>query len=638
MTGRRPLILATVALVGAALALPGPAAASTWLAPATVSAPDRDASPPQLAIDGRGTVTAVWSTSVSVHAASRPAGGEWTAAAEIYSGAPIVMNPRLAVNARGDAIAIWECGDNVLRASVRPSGSGAWLAPREVAPGYEPRIALDPAGNATAVWAAYKGSGPVVQAASRRWGEDWTSPVDLSGPNYNSWPDQPSQDPRIAIDGRGDALAIWTQTIDRSTAIVRAARKSAARGIWQGSVDVASAGAGVELAVNAHGDAVAVWQKPGFVIQAARAGAGGSWEPPVDLSRPGRDNVEPSVAIDPQGAAVATWMSIASADDEVVQAAVMPPGGAWEPPAAVSRPAAVTTFDSRPVVAAAGTGKAVAVWTRYDGTELIAQSAEHPRGGAWTAPVDVSQRGAHARDPAVAADGEGNAAAAWNRMGWPSVAQVAGLDGAGPSLYGLVIPSSATAGVPVTLSVAPLDVWSALGSVTWDYGDGAVGEGPSVTHTYARAATFTVTLTSRDALGQTTSAAGQITVAPADAPSSPALPTLAPSPAPAARSPLTGLTRVAKRLNLRPGRITVARAANPPIRSARVTLTARRRTIASGQITLLARQTRAVRITLTAQGRQLRRGPLRATLTIAVRGTDGTRATLQRTVTVTVTR
>src|SRR5438874_586268 len=68
-----------------------------------------------------------------------------------------------------------------------------------------------------------------------------------------------------------------------------------------------------------------------------------------------------------------------------------------------------------PQVAFDGSGNALAVWRRSNGTNFIVQSAFRPAGGAFGAPVDLSAAGQNAFQPQVAFDGAGNALAVWER-------------------------------------------------------------------------------------------------------------------------------------------------------------------------------------------------------------------------------
>jgi streptogramin lyase len=112
----------------------------------------------------------------------------------------------------------------------------------------------------------------------------------------------------------------------------------------------------------------------------------------------------------------------------------------------------------------------------------------------------------------------GDAVVAWRSH--PNAASflrvhAAAYDAAGPMLNDLSIPSSGTVGQSVTFSVSPLDVWSALGTTKWSFGDGSSATGTSVTHGYAAAGRYTVMVESEDALGNRTTNTATITIRPA---------------------------------------------------------------------------------------------------------------------------
>jgi PKD repeat protein len=63
-----------------------------------------------------------------------------------------------------------------------------------------------------------------------------------------------------------------------------------------------------------------------------------------------------------------------------------------------------------------------------------------------------------------------------------------------------------------TFTSTATDAEGNITSYAWDFGDGNVGAGASVSHTYAAAGTYTVTHTVTDAGGLSDSAAGDVTV------------------------------------------------------------------------------------------------------------------------------
>ena len=81
----------------------------------------------------------------------------------------------------------------------------------------------------------------------------------------------------------------------------------------------------------------------------------------------------------------------------------------------------------------------------------------------------------------------------------------------------MTIPGSALAGQTVTFAASAFDVWSPFAPV-WSFGDGTAAAGTSATHAYARAGTYTATLTAVDALGNASSQSGSVQVAAAGGP------------------------------------------------------------------------------------------------------------------------
>jgi hypothetical protein len=133
-------------------------------------------------------------------------------------------------------------------------------------------------------------------------------------------------------------------------------------------------------------------------------------------------------------------------------------------------------------------------------------------------------------------DGQGNAFVAWTVVGG---LRGRAYDVAGPDL-GTPAPSAPlVAGTAGEFGVAARDRWSAVGDITWDFGDGSTGSGARPAHTYAQPGTYHVVVTAADALGSTTSRATDVIVAAAQAIDPPVtpLPIPEPSPAPPAATP-----------------------------------------------------------------------------------------------------
>ena len=510
MRVRLVLVASALVVVGAAGAAP------TWRATAELS-PSQRAIGPELAVNPAGDAIVVWNREEGAVCPSEPAALEcihivettarartatgWQAPAEVAR--PGVGNrPRVAIDTTGRTALLWvhDIGeDRVVQATIRSGLSGAWPnandlsgSPLEVR---NHAIALDGQGNAVAVWAQRDVSTFYVvgdlRVAARGF---WEAPVALSSLSGNA-----PAGPALALAPGGEAVVAWIEGGQ-----VRAARGLTTAGTWESPVTLASAGGpvatDVDVAVSAAGDAVVVWSWGANSVQAAARAAGGGWSGPVTLGT-GRAI---DVGIDGAGTAVAVWLGGPARN--VLQSSRHRRGAArW------SRPFAVAQGASEPTLAMNAAGNAVAAWTR--GASRVIRTALRPAAlGTWVRPTDVSGSGASA--PRVGLSAASDATVVWNRARPPRVVvEVRHLTGGGPLLVHQKIPKTALVGRAATFAVAPA-AWTAplSGSMTWRFGDGTSATGVRVTHAYRSAGTYTLTVTQRDAAGAVSTLTRRVSV------------------------------------------------------------------------------------------------------------------------------
>ncbi len=513
-------------LVGGALCALVPAvgavAAPAWRAPAVLSVAGGNSTVPQVAIDSAGNTVAVWRRSTGAEAviqsSYRPAAtGVWSTPVNLSIPGSEATDPRVAVDNAGNVTAVWRRfdGSNIrVQAATRSAAPSAWSNPVNLSAAgqdaFDPQIAVNATGSASVVWSRWNGVSVVVQAISRRIHlGSWNSPADLSVNGGNAF------DPRIAIGPSGTAVAVW-QRFNGTNVVIQSASQPVASGSWSPATDLSTADENAVqpgIAVDTAGNATAVWVSEAganFVPQAvSRPVTTGVWGTPTDLS-PAQPSVsDPHVALDINGTATAVWQGF-DGTNIVIRTATRPATGVWSLPADLSGAGQDAV---EPQVALDAAGNITTVWARSNGTNPVIQATRRSvASGTWSAPADLSGAGQDALGVEVAVDPHGNAAAVWQRSNGPdSAVQAAGFDGAGPVIIP-TITGSGNIGAPVTLTPLIYDVWSEPSTTTWQFGDGRTGKGASVTHAYARAGTYTITITSTDTLALTTTTTHQISI------------------------------------------------------------------------------------------------------------------------------
>ena len=148
--------------------------------------------PEQVAIDEHGDVVAVWEHNNGgqevVEGAQMPTGGSWqSTASQLSESGQSAYNPELlASNPRGDAVVVWERyngSDQIAQAAQLPAG-GSWQSPINIsesgADGDAPHVAIDARGDEVAVWTRWNGSTDTAEASELPAGGTWQTPAAAS--------------------------------------------------------------------------------------------------------------------------------------------------------------------------------------------------------------------------------------------------------------------------------------------------------------------------------------------------------------------------------------------------------------------------------------------------------------------------
>lgn len=172
---------------------------------------------------------------------------------------------------------------------------------------YAPQIAMNEAGQALVVWTEVVSidleTRGAVWASSYLPGEGWQPPDQVSE-------GQDSGSPRVEMDERGDALVVWVEQGGVRRVVAR--RLSADAGWGDAEVlrdDPAVEPRFVNLAMNAHGQAVAVWTDTSVAkqVQAKFFDPSTGWGKSESIGGSSDPNAPADIGLNAAGQAVALW-------------------------------------------------------------------------------------------------------------------------------------------------------------------------------------------------------------------------------------------------------------------------------------------------------------------------------------------
>jgi len=277
----------------------------------------------QLAIHASGTAFAVWSQ----RNGSRSRTDIWASRFVVDSGwgAPVLLesndagnayDPKVAVDAAGNAVAVWWQFDAThsdiwaSRYSIDSGWSPATLVELNGSSAINPDLAIDANGNALVVWAQSDGVRRTIWGNRYVLGSGWGTASIVGSANAGDAVGLSD----VAMDASGNAIAVWDQFNGADVySNIWANHYSVGAG-W-GTATVIGSGTSVvvehaRVAIDPFGNAVAVWQQtggPGFNIWSNRYVAGSGWSTAMSIQTGSGAASTPEVAVDMDGNALAVW-------------------------------------------------------------------------------------------------------------------------------------------------------------------------------------------------------------------------------------------------------------------------------------------------------------------------------------------
>lgn len=219
--------------------------------------------------------------------------------------------------------------------------------------------------------------------------------------------------PQVAFDASGNALAVWQQSGN-----IMARRYTAGAWSTAEAIDAVAGGADKpQVAFDASGNAMAVWyQFDGSYnsIYANRYIAGDGWGTAEQIETNDGEVNDPQVAVDSAGNAIAVWEQ-SDGTYFSVWTNRYTAGDGW------GTAALLETVDSgdvdQPQVSFDSSGNAIAVWHQSDGSVFSIWTNRCTAGTGWgTAELLETDDSGDAYDTQIAFDPSGNAIAVWEQF------------------------------------------------------------------------------------------------------------------------------------------------------------------------------------------------------------------------------
>lgn len=248
-------------------------------------------------------------------------------------------------------------------------GSG-WASPQVVASGAidvgypdvrGAEVAIDAAGNAIVIFERAGVASYLMTAERNVPGAAWSPPEQIEPAAVDDM-----KEPSLAMDPAGDAVALWLSPSHASNFAARFAPDTG----WEVGQAV-NDGYPTGVAIGGDASAIAVWAQGGVGVSASRSDPGAGWSAAESIQPEtlgAAVSLAPRVAMDDDGCAVTVWVTspaggTAGADQLWFDA--FDPDDGWGTAEPLERVGSGEIGE--PDLAMNHPGQAVAVWTEYDG-------------------------------------------------------------------------------------------------------------------------------------------------------------------------------------------------------------------------------------------------------------------------------
>ncbi|MEH6472584.1 MAG: Ig-like domain-containing protein [Halopseudomonas sp.] len=300
---------------------------SSWGTEVLIDSEDLgDAHDPKVVVDDNGNATVVWQqhdgTRENIWASHYSASSaSWGSAALIENqDSGSAERPEIAMDVNGNAMVILAIGSDLWANYYNANGS--WSGEINIDNDNQyinsPSVAFDSDGNVVAVWQQYHNPAPYLNniwANHYTAGSGWGAAQLIENDDiYNG------SNPQVAVEPSGNAIAIWIQ-YDATHINLHASRYDSTTERWEASEVISSIAQGTYATISGHkiafaadGSAIAVWQQSigdspsvSDIIASHYSAATGWGSASVIDSIADYDVYEPKIAMDRNGNTLALW-------------------------------------------------------------------------------------------------------------------------------------------------------------------------------------------------------------------------------------------------------------------------------------------------------------------------------------------
>lgn len=334
------------------------------------------------------------------------------------------VTPALAADSSGNAVAVWSHFEGLhlgIRANRYVAGVG-WGTAQRIdgnisGDAQQPQVAVDASGNAVAIWVVGFGTSSEIWVNRYSAGSGWGTASKLSGNGKFS------DDPVVASDASGNAIAVWTET-DAGGAGNYVWSNRHTVGLGWGTAQQIATGSGnfgstPSVSVDASGNAFAIWRRSDGIrgniwVNRYTVGVGWGTEEQIEASDAETVSFPPRIAFDSSGNAMAVWSQQDSGQYSIWSNRYTA-GVGWGSPQLVE--SENTSAARYPDIVFDSSGNAIVVWERSSGMQRSIWTNRYILGIGWEVAHSLASEASMSTGmlAKLDADSNGNVLVVWNQ-------------------------------------------------------------------------------------------------------------------------------------------------------------------------------------------------------------------------------